>query len=374
MVMKAPIRSDMRDPRNAKFFSRIWERFFDNLPTDIEDAATESAELINQTAGLYGKIDDVLAQLSQFNSYAGKIEELEQEFSLNTQFYGGLYDKIEDLNSIIGSVPEAPIDYGLFLKLSGRPGGQVAYGDTVSSGNLVLRPTTHATKGVISMPDSSATAGTSLDMSGNLELGGFDLAAYDFPLQRGALKAKLIGGLGVHRGYIMFQTPSNLGPALAFIDTAGTNRAYWQQVGTDKSFRVIVNNDIQRMRFYANGEILIGPTGIASVAATVDVKSYFTTQPVLLLEAKAGQTSAVFETRDSANAVHNRFANVGATVNESVLNEQGGDLDLRVETANVTNAFLIDASADQAEFHVNLLVDGDIKGKNRAKQYFFAGF
>jgi hypothetical protein len=231
---------------------------------------------------------------------------------------------------------------------AGRTGNLTLYGSIDASGNLILRPTTHATLGVVSMPDASASAGTSLDMAGNIELGDFDLAAYDFPLQRGALKAKLIGGLGVHRGYIVFQTPSNLGPALAFIDNAGTNRAYWQQVGTDKSFLVVVNNTIQRMRFYANGEILIGPSG-STVKATVDLKSYFTTQPALLVQGKAAQTDPLVEFQDSAEAVIHSFALPTSTDPTTYFNQNSDDIDTIIKTVNVADAFKVDAGTDSVQ-------------------------
>lgn len=99
-----------------------------------------------------------------------------------------------------------------------------------SSGYVGILDTNPASP--LEISDQEGTYADSIRITGNLAIGGYDLAGY--AAQRGALKAKLLDGSGVHKGYISFVTPGGDGPGLALTDTTGTqtiaHRSFVQHV------------------------------------------------------------------------------------------------------------------------------------------------
>ncbi len=143
-----------------------------------------------------------------------------------------------------------------------------------SSGNVGIGTTT---------PDSplqvfgvNASTGNSLKISGNLSMGGYDLA--EDGLSRGLLNAKLYDSTGSFNGYIQYTTPGAIGPAILFRDTGGlnANRAYIQLQNSTKDLTFNVK-DTERLRITNTGNVGIGtssPVSTLSVKGIVGVNPF----------------------------------------------------------------------------------------------------
>ena len=102
----------------------------------------------------------------------------------------------------------------------------------------------------------AAADGDSIVISGNIDLGGYDLTEYAD--QRGALKAKLAKSNGDHTGYVTFGTPGGYGPGVLLDDTTATNRSYIQHNNANNYFEL--NADGGAGSIYMNGNVGIGTT------------------------------------------------------------------------------------------------------------------
>jgi hypothetical protein len=78
MVQEAPIRADMRDPRNERFFSRVWERFFAELPGEIESVTEQNIESGIAMANYFAEqLEKLIESIPPPQDYLHRIEELE---------------------------------------------------------------------------------------------------------------------------------------------------------------------------------------------------------------------------------------------------------------------------------------------------------
>lgn len=82
MVQEAPIRADMRDPRNERFFSRVWERFFAELPGEIESVTEQNIESGIAMANYFAEqLEKLIESIPPPQDYLHRIEELENEIA-----------------------------------------------------------------------------------------------------------------------------------------------------------------------------------------------------------------------------------------------------------------------------------------------------
>ena len=127
MVQRAPLRADMRDPRNERFFSRVWERFFASIPDEIEEVSNENIEIGAAIANWHAEqLETLINSIPPAPDYSHRIEALEQQFSA----YPNLLAQIEELQILFASNPSLAALFTLYV---------LKAGDTMT-GELIINP------------------------------------------------------------------------------------------------------------------------------------------------------------------------------------------------------------------------------------------
>jgi len=116
----------------------------------------------------------------------------------------------------------------------------------------------------------------------------------------------------------------------------------------------VANKGVKKVRVGPTGSILTVAGGFLGVGraayptiAAIEAECNTTSKVGLGLWGDAGQLADMVRIYDSTGNIHNKLSLPGAASPENVFNEQGGDLDFRVEGDTEDKLFLVDAGNDE---------------------------
>lgn len=202
------------DPNQAREYISFFSSLVDG--SDSAEGAQEDIEDINLSLeGVISDISDIETDITDIESDISiletDVEDIQDENAAGINIHSLIDEcrsEINDLHSLLWLSTVPPHDHN----------GDVLCASSFSKYIGVLKGTPTSP---IDINGQEATYGDSARMTGNLAIGGYDLAGY--AAQRGALKAKLLDGSGVHKGYISFAIPGGAGAGINFLDTTGVD-------------------------------------------------------------------------------------------------------------------------------------------------------
>jgi hypothetical protein len=194
-----------------------------------------------------------------------------------------LLDKLNEIDGAIDDIEDGTTDLTTYFKLAGRSGGQTAYGDTASGGNLTISSTAHATKGKLLIGTSAydevnnrwgiGTASPSQDLSVQKTVAG-DLAVRFENLSNGTSARVLTSIKGDSAGFLGFLHFSSAYNTARY----GITVSNWSEIigtgsgliiATSTAPLVFAPNNAERARFDISGNFGIGGSTFGTNAAGV---------------------------------------------------------------------------------------------------------
>jgi hypothetical protein len=188
------------------------------------------------------------------------------------QVQDGVTQSEETATAIANHIASAD-DHTQYLKLTGRSGGQTAYGGTASGDDLYLRSTTHGTKGTIFLGTSTyAEAGQDLSLADDLAVAGAATISETLQVTLGLTALGGISGTSDSYGDLYLRSNSGAIDGHIYFDDNSAYFGFNQRLGiadTTPDFNLDVNGDAMiKAQLYLD-DLVAGTGYISSTSSLV---------------------------------------------------------------------------------------------------------